>query len=179
MYKGCFYEATTIEELEQAIQEIKYLIIMNTSEIKQIKIIKLIFLLLFTFSTFNIKAQCNKATKLKIDSLKAEIPYPQFNIGDTLYIAFITNPYIGIESVTKNDIEVKKVQIYEMKLYNNIDSNDHTFLGIEGSLPLKWMYQYFDTQIKSPKYKDRSDFYDEHRFSKTISGAIDILIKHN
>ena len=143
------------------------------------RIIKLMFLLLFTFSTFYIKAQCNKATKLKIDSLKAEIPYPKFNIGDTLYIAFITNPSIDIEGVTRNDIEVKKVRIFEMKLYNNIDPNNHTFFGIEGCLPLEWKYQYFDTQIKSPKYKDRSDFYDENRFSKTISGAIDVLIKHN
>lgn len=34
-------------------------------------------------------AQTSNETKTSVDALKSSIPYPKYNIGDTLFIAFI------------------------------------------------------------------------------------------
>lgn len=134
-----------------------------------------ICLVLFLIPLFA-NAQCNEKTKQKVDSLKASIPYPNFNIDDILYIAFINNPDVPTDKVTDLDIEVKKVLIVGMRLCNNIACPKfNNELSINGSLPIEWEYQFIDTAIKTSKCKDFSDFYSENRFSKTIAGAKQIL----
>ncbi len=123
-------------------------------------------------------AQCNEKTKGQVDSLKTSIPYPRFNIDDILYIAFINDPDVGTNNVTEKDICVKKVQIYNMKACNSIEGPEFSdVLSLIGTYPVKWQYQFIDTRIKAPKYKDISDFYSEDRFSTTAIGAKHILMK--
>jgi hypothetical protein len=42
---------------------------------------------------------------------------------------------------------------------------------------MKGEYQFVDTRIKTPKYKDLSDFYPEDQFSTTVIGAKQTLMK--
>ncbi|WP_368107200.1 MULTISPECIES: hypothetical protein [Bacteroides] len=123
-------------------------------------------------------AQCNEKTKEQLDSLKSSIPYPKFNIDDVLYIAFINDPNVGTINVTEKDINVKKVRIYNMSAYNSIEGSESSYvLSLRGTYPVEWQYQFIDTQIENPKYKDVSDFYSEDRFSTTAIGAKQILMK--
>lgn len=123
-------------------------------------------------------AQCNEETKKQLDSLKASIPYPKFNIDDVLYIAFINDPNVGTNNVTEKDIDVKKVRIYNMSAYNSIEGSESSYvLSLRGTYPVEWQYQFIDTRIENPKYKDVSDFYSEDRFSTTAIGAKQILMK--
>lgn len=123
-------------------------------------------------------AQCNEETKKQLDSLKASIPYPKFNIDDVLYIAFINDPNVGTNNVTEKDIDVKKVRIYNMSAYNSIEGPESSYvLSLSGTYPVEWQYQFIDTRIENPKYKDVSGFYSEDRFSTTAIGAKQILMK--
>lgn len=123
-------------------------------------------------------AQCNEKTKEQVDSLKTSIPYPKFNIDDILYIAFINDPNVGTNNVTEKDIDVKKVRIYNMRAYNSIEGPESSYvLSLIGAYSIEWQYQYIDTRIKAPKYKDVSGFYSEDRFSTTAIGARQILMK--
>ena len=123
-------------------------------------------------------AQCNEKTKEQLDSLKSSIPYPKFNIDEVLYIAFINDPNVGTINVTEKDINVKKVRIYNMSAYNSIEGSESSYvLSLRGTYPVEWQYQFIDTQIENPKYKDVSDFYSEDRFSTTAIGAKQILMK--
>lgn len=123
-------------------------------------------------------AQCNEETKKQLDSLKASIPYPKFNIDDVLYIAFINDPNVGTNNVTEKDIDVKKVRIYNMSAYNSIEGTESSYvLSLSGTYPVEWQYQFIDTRIENPKYKDVSGFYSEDRFSTTAIGAKQILMK--
>ena len=122
-------------------------------------------------------AQCNEKTKEQVDSLKSLIPYPKFNIGDILYIAFINDPDNGTNNVTEKDIDVKKVRIYNMRAYNSIEGSELSYmLSLKGTFPVEWQYQFIDVRIKNPKYKDCSDFHDEDRFSTTPIGAKQTLM---
>lgn len=78
-------------------------------------------LLIFIFSALYTNAQCNEKTKEQTDSLKTSIPYPKFNIGDILYIAFINDPDVGTNNITEEDIDIKKVRIVTMTAYNSIE----------------------------------------------------------
>lgn len=136
-----------------------------------------IIFIAFAFQTFYASAQCNEETKKQVDQLKSSIPYPKFNINDTLYIAFINNQDIGINEVTEKNIEVKSVKIINMKIYNDLEiQNSNHILCLGGSLPIEWQYQFVDIYIKSPKIKDCSDFYSESRFSTNIIEAKKALI---
>ena len=124
-------------------------------------------------------AQCNENTKKCVDSLKTSIKYPLFNIGDTLYIAFIKDPNIGTNYVTERDIDAMKVKIVNMRLYNDIAGANSTHIfSLDGVLPVEWEYQFIDMSIKNPKYKDFSYFYPEVLFSTTIKGAKKALMKN-
>ena len=95
-----------------------------------------------------------------------------------MYIAFINDPNVGTNNVTEKDINVKKVRIYNMRAYNSIEGPESSYvLSLIGTYPIEWQYQYIDTRIKAPKYKDVSDFYSEDRFSTTEIGARQILMK--
>lgn len=138
---------------------------------------KVLFLLAFALPII-CHAQCNEDTKKQVDSLKTSIPYPKFNIDDVLYIAFINDPNVGTNNVTEKDIDVKKVRIYNMRAYNSIEGSESSYvLSLIGAYPVEWEYQFIDTRIKAPKYKDVSDFYSEDRFSTTAIGAKQILMK--
>ncbi len=138
---------------------------------------KILFLLAFALPII-CHAQCNEETKKQLDSLKASIPYPKFNIDDVLYIAFINDPNVGTNNVTEKDINVKKVRIYNMSAYNSIEGSESNYvLSLIGTYPVEWQYQFIDTRIENPKYKDVSDFYSEDRFSTTAIGAKQILMK--
>lgn len=138
---------------------------------------KLLFILVIALPII-CHAQCNEETKKQLDSLKASIPYPKFNIDDVLYIAFINNPNVGTNNVTEKDIDVKKVRIYNMSAYNSIEGPESNYvLSLRGTYPVEWQYQFIDTRIENPKYKDVSGFYSEDRFSTTAIGAKQILMK--
>ena len=140
----------------------------------------LILIIIFAFQALYVNAQCNDKTKEQVDSLKVSIPYPKFNINDTLYIAFINCPEIGTDKITEKDIEVVEVKIINMKLCNDVgipDSNPILCLG--GTLPVEWQYQFIDTRIKSPKIKDCSKFYSEDRFSTSVIEAKKAIIEEN
>lgn len=138
---------------------------------------KILFLLAFVLPII-CYAQCNEETKKQLNSLKASIPYPKFNIDDILYIAFINDPNVGTNNVTEKDIDVKRVRIYNMSAYNSIEGSESSCVfSLRGTYPVEWQYQFIDTRIKAPKYKDVSDFYSEDRFSTTAIGAKQILMK--
>lgn len=117
----------------------------------------------------------SKLTKARVDSFKAAIPYPKFNVGDTLYIAFINNPEVATDHVRPQDVDVLKVRISNMMLYTSCFGYkfaDGAFL--EDSLdeyPPVWRYQFFDCAIPNPKYGDRSPFYAEEQFATTPEEA--------
>lgn len=130
-----------------------------------------ICLILFFIPLF-VNAQFNEKTKGLVDSLKSSIPYPKFNIDDVLYIAFINDPNVGTNNVTEKDIDVMKVRIVNMRACNDIAGPEYSYvLSISGAFPVKWQYQFLDTSIQSPKYRDYSDFYSEDRFSTTVIEA--------
>ena len=136
--------------------------------------------IVFIFHAIYVSAQCNDKTKEQVNQLKSSIPYPKFNINDTLYIAFINNKDIGINEVTGKDMEVKRVKIINMKIYNDLEiQNSNPILSLRGSLPAEWQYQFVDILIKSPKIKDCSTFYSEDRFSTSIIGAKEAIIEEN
>jgi len=140
--------------------------------------LKFFILLIFVFSALYANAQCNEETKKQLDSLKASIPYPKFNIDDVLYIAFINDPNVGTNNVTEKDIDVKKVRIYNMIAYNSIEGSESSYvLSLIGDYPVEWQYQFIDIRIENPKYKDVSGFYSEDRFSTTAMGAKQTIIK--
>lgn len=137
---------------------------------------KKIFVILFFIPLFA-NAQCNEKTKELIDSIKSSIPYPKFNVGDVLYIAFINDPNVGTDNVTEKDVDVMKVKIVSMSVFNSIEGPDfRNVLSVIGPLPIQWEYSFVDTSIPNPKFGDFSDFYPEERFSKTANGAKQILI---
>lgn len=124
-------------------------------------------------------AQCNEKTKVQVDSLKTSIPYPKFNIDDILYIAFINDPDVGTNNITDEDIDIKKVRVVNMKVYNSIEGSQYSqVLSLKGAFPVEWQYQFIDVRIKNPKYKDRSDFHNESRFSTTFTGAKQALVEN-
>lgn len=140
----------------------------------------LILIIISAFQALYVNAQCNEKTKEQVDFLKVSIPYPKFNINDTLYIAFINCTEIGTNKIKEKDIEVAKVKIINMKICNDVEipeSNPIFCLG--GTLPVEWKYQFIDARIKSPKIKDCSKFYSEDRFSTSIIGAKKAIIEEN
>lgn len=140
--------------------------------------LKIFILLMLALQAFYANAQCNEKTKEQLDSLKSSIPYPKFNIDDVLYIAFINAPDVSTDNVTKEDINVMKVRIFDMRAYNSIGGSQFdNILSLNGTFPVKWEYQFIDTSIKAPKYKDVSCFYPEDRFSTTVIGAEQTLMK--
>lgn len=135
------------------------------------------FLILFLIPLFA-NAQCNEKTKEQLDSLKSSIPYPKFNIDDVLYIAFIKDPEVGTNNITEEDIDIKKVRIVNMRAYNSIEGPQFSYvLSLKGSFLVKWEYQFIDVRIKNPKYKNCSDFHNEHQFSTTPTGAKQALME--
>lgn len=140
--------------------------------------LKFLILLIFVFSALYADAQCNEETKKQVDSLKASMPYPKFNVDDILYIAFINNPDVGTNNITEKDIDVKKVKIFDMRACNNIaGANSDYVLSLRGTYPIEWQYQFIDIRIEKTKYKDVSGFHSEDRFSTTPTGAKQILMK--
>lgn len=140
-------------------------------------IMKKIFVILFLIPLFA-NAQCNEKTKEQLDSLKSSIPYPKFNIDDILYIAFINDPDVGTNNIADEDIDIKKVRVVNMKVYNSIEGPQFSQgLSLKGAFPVEWQYQFIETRIKAPKYKDFSDFYSEDAFSTTAIGAKQVLMK--
>ncbi len=111
----------------------------------------------------------SEMTKARVDAFKAAIPYPKFNIGDTLYIAFIRDPEVATSRVRSQDIDVMQVRISNMMLYTSgfgYKFADGAFL--EDSLeeyPPVWRYQFYNCSIQNPKYGDRSPFYAEEQFA--------------
>ena len=72
---------------------------------------KFLFLLLVLSLPLSTYAQCNEKTKTMVEELKKSITYPKYNIGDTLYIAFINNVDADINSLSDKDIDVNRVVI--------------------------------------------------------------------
>lgn len=124
----------------------------------------------------------SEKTKARVDAFKAAIPYPKFNIGDTLYIAFINDPELAISCVRPQDVDVLKVRISNMMLYTSgfgYKFADGAFL--EDSLeeyPPVWRYQFYDCIIPNPKYGDRSPFYPEEQFATSPEAAKSILFEN-
>lgn len=129
---------------------------------------KRILLLVFATLSLVCSAHTSKITRERVDSLKLAIPYPMHNIGDTLFVAFINNPEVATDAVRPSDVEVLKVRIVDMMLYNSIGGKGFTngvFLDVpHEEFPLRWQYQFLDAFLPNPKYGDRSDFYDEDVF---------------
>lgn len=125
-------------------------------------------------------AQANRETKERVDALKSAIPYPKYNIGDTLFIAFISDSEVAVGAVRSADVSVYKVLIVEMMLYNTFggkDFHDGVFLNTSvEEFPLKWQYQFLDISLPNPKYGDRSEFQDEDRFFSNPEDAVSSLI---
>lgn len=123
----------------------------------------------------------SKTTKARVDAFKAAIPYPKFNIGDTLYIAFIHDPEVATDRVRPQDVDVLQVRISNMMLYTSgfgYKFADGAFL--EDSLdeyPPVWRYQFYDCSIQNPKYGDRSPFYAEEQFATSPEIAIASLLE--
>jgi len=125
-------------------------------------------------------AQTSNETKTSVDALKSSIPYPKYNIGDTLFIAFINDPEVAADAARSADVSVSKVRIVEMMLYNTFGGKDYhkgVFLNspVE-EFPLKWQYQFLDVSLQNPKYGDRSEFQDEDRFFSNPEDAASSLI---
>lgn len=115
-----------------------------------------------------------------VNILKASIPYPKYNIGDTLFIAFINDPNVSTDAIRPSDVIVIKARIVEAMLCNTIGGPDFHF-GVYlsspvGDFPLKWRYQFVDTSIQNPKYRDFSAFQDEDRFFTNPEDAVLSLI---
>lgn len=113
-------------------------------------------------------AQQPNRTRERVDALKSSIPYPKYNIGDTLFIAFINDPELPASALQENNIDVFKVYVVEMMLYNSFGGKDYDYgVYLNSPLeeyPLRWKYQYYDASLINPRYRDRSDFFDEDRF---------------
>lgn len=112
-------------------------------------------------------AQCTEATKAQVDSLKASIPYPKYNIGDVLYIAFITNPKADSRHLLESDVDVYKVRIEDMRLINGFSGPDFEYglyMNLQTGDPIEWEYQYVDASNMDPSYGDLSKYYPEDRF---------------
>lgn len=142
---------------------------------------KILLLMTFLSLVSYCYGQCSDGTRELVDSIKMSIPYPKFNIGDTVYIACINNPAVGINQLTEKDIDVYKVRIVEMCVINGHlwgTEGNISGLFIEGSETMEWNYQYLDTTIKNPRYGDFSKkIFPESRFAKTSKEAIQILKK--
>lgn len=125
-------------------------------------------------------AQTSNETKTSVDALKSSIPYPKYNIGDTLFIAFINDPEVAADAARSADVSVSKVRIVEMMLYNTFGGKDYhkgVFLNSHvEEFPLKWQYQFLDVSLQNPKYGDRSEFQDEDRFFSNPEDAASSLI---
>lgn len=137
-------------------------------------------------SPVSIRSQCNATTKGKIEALKESIPYPRFNIGDIVYIAFIKDIRIDINNLRETDLIVEKVRIEDMALYNGLEVvDDELQYGLYMSRlmdsdHMEWSYRFLDTTIVDPKYGDMSGFYSEDRFAQTPSEAKrKLLDSHN
>jgi len=146
------------------------------------KILLFVQIILLLSSAFRVNAECNEETKKKVDMAKETIPYPKYNIGDVLYIAFINSPYISTNHVAEKDVEIKKVRIVDMRLQNTIGGPDLLYgvyldsVDEDNSFPLEWVYQYVDNNIREPRNKDCSDFYEQDRFFDNINSAKKSLI---
>lgn len=141
---------------------------------------KTMLMAVFTALSLVCSAQTYKDTRVRVDALKSAIPYPKYNIGDTLFISFINDPEVATDKVRATDVFVIKVRIFDMMLYNTIGGKNFqagVFLGVPiEEFPLKWKYQFIDTSLPTPKYGDCSDFYDEDRFFTDPKDAANSLI---
>lgn len=141
---------------------------------------------MYVMCAMNVDAATNQKTKSKVDELKSSIPYPEHNIGDILYIAFITDPDVALDYASEADLEVRKVRIVDMRLCNTFAMvNGESYYGVFLSgVPvsentLEWSYQYVDTRIRNPKVRDFSIFYSENRFGSTPLEAKKKLLNHS
>lgn len=142
----------------------------------------IVIIIISLFLSISVFAQCNEETKKKVEELKNSITYPEYNIGDILYIAFINDPEVSTENVQDKDIAVYKIKVVDMCVVNGLncrDSNDRGGMYFSGeSSEIEWKYQYIDATIVKPKFGDYSKyFYSEKNFSKTREGAIRNLKK--
>lgn len=114
-------------------------------------------------------------TKARVDAMKSAIPYPKFNLGDTLYIAFIKDPETATNRVRLQEVEVREVRVANMMLLSSAFGYKYAEgLYLEDSLdefPPRWKYQFYDTSNPNPRYGDRSAFYDEDRFFSSPADA--------
>ncbi|MBR1596784.1 MAG: hypothetical protein IJ665_08875 [Phocaeicola sp.] len=139
---------------------------------------KFLFLLLVLSLPLSTYAQCNEKTKTMVEELKKNITYPKYNIGDTLYIAFINNVDADINSLSDKDIDVNRVVICDISVCNgnnfrSSNSEPGLFLGLNSIGEIEWIYQIVDATIIKPKVRDLSKvFYSESCFSETKEGAI-------
>ena len=125
----------------------------------------------------------NKLLHEKTDKLKSDIPYPKYDIGDTVYIAFIADPDIDSRYITEKDCLIKKVKIVGCVLTNGYIVHFGDVFSLPGKYSRDekptWSYQYLELSIKDPKARDFSEtLQKEDRFGKTAHEALSSLLKH-
>lgn len=116
-----------------------------------------------------------KETKARVDAIKSAIPYPRFNLGDTLYIAFIKDPETATNRVRHQDVDVREIRVVNLMLVSSSFGYKYAEgLYLEDALdefPPRWKYQFYDTSNPNPRYGDRSAFFDEDRFFSSPAEA--------
>ncbi len=133
---------------------------------------KLLLMLVLACIGLGVQAELKEETRKAVDRIKAEIPYPKYNLGDTLYF-----PTFDLERCSEfppgeECIEVLQVVITDAKLVHYwLDVTLVSELYCNHSLG--WLYQYVKTSIWKPSSDDYSDYYPDDMFFPTIKEAVE------
>ena len=133
---------------------------------------KLLLMLVLACIGLGVQAELKEETRKAVDRIKAEIPYPKYNLGDTLYF-----PTFDLERCSEfppgeECIEVLQVVITDAKLVHDwLDVSLVSELYCNHSL--RWLYQYVKTSIWKPSIDDFSDYYSDDMFFPSIKEAVE------
>ena len=134
---------------------------------------KLLLMLVLACIGLGVQAELKEETRKAVDRIKAEIPYPKYNLGDTLYF-----PTFDLERCSEfppgeECIEVLQVVITDAKLVHDwVDVTLFKEMYLD-ECSLRWLFQYVKTSIWKPSSDDYSDYYPDDMFFPSIKEAVE------
>ena len=133
---------------------------------------KLLLMLVLACIGLGVQAELKEETRKAVDRIKAEIPYPKYNLGDTLYFPTFDLERCNEFPPGEDCIEVLQVVITNAKLVH--DGIDVTLVSeLYCNHSLEWRYRYVKTSIWKPSSDDYSDYYPDDMFFPTIKEAVE------
>ena len=134
---------------------------------------KLLLMLVLACIGLGVQAELKEETRKAVDRIKAEIPYPKYNLGDTLYFPTFDLERCNEFPPGEDCIEVLQVVITDAKLVHGwVDVTLFKEMYLD-ECSLRWLYQYVKTSIWKPSIDDFSDYYSDDMFFPSIKEAVE------